>query len=221
MDGADEVFEGGAARATAAGSSASSTSRAGRRRRRGPRTSPGRWRSTATGCSPDLDPLASLHGFRPELDLLDGGPLCDAIRYDDPVPIADLIRPTRFDGLDTMPGDLDLMEIEHDTPAALARRDDRPFLARIAEAPAWIEDRYDVAAVDCPPRLGFIAMAALSAVAVAVTIHPRTLDVRSMGQFRLTTSNLPGVVADAGGNSYHAILRGLCPLGLTDQPSCA
>lgn len=38
----------------------------------------------------DLDAQASLstlHGFQPEFDLLDGGTLNDAIRYDDPVPL--------------------------------------------------------------------------------------------------------------------------------------
>jgi chromosome partitioning protein len=38
----------------------------------------------------DLDPQASLtalHGVQPEFDLLDGGTLYDAIRYEDPVPI--------------------------------------------------------------------------------------------------------------------------------------
>jgi hypothetical protein len=39
----------------------------------------------------DLDPQASLsalHGFQPEFDLLDGGTLYDAIRYEDPLPAA-------------------------------------------------------------------------------------------------------------------------------------
>ena len=47
----------------------------------------------------DLDPQASLsalHGFQPEFDLADGGTLYDAIRYDDPVPIRDIIRPDLF-----------------------------------------------------------------------------------------------------------------------------
>ena len=50
----------------------------------------------------DLDPQASLtalHGVRPEFDLLDGGTLYDAIRYEDPVPIAEVIRKTYTNGL--------------------------------------------------------------------------------------------------------------------------
>jgi chromosome partitioning protein len=66
----------------------------------------------------DLDPQASfsaLHGFQPEFDLTDGGTLYDAIRYEDPLPLRDVIQKTYFTGLDVIPGNLDLMEFEHDT----------------------------------------------------------------------------------------------------------
>jgi len=70
----------------------------------------------------DLDPQASLsalHGFQPEFGLLDAGTLYDAIRYDDPLPLRDVIRKTYFTTLDTAPGNLDLMEFGHGTPLAL------------------------------------------------------------------------------------------------------
>jgi chromosome partitioning protein len=62
--------------------------------------------------------------------------------------------------------------------------------------------------MDCPPQLGFVTMAALSAAtAVLVTVHPQMLDVMSMCQFLLMTSNLLGVVADAGGDMSYDWLR--------------
>lgn len=67
----------------------------------------------------DLDPQASLtalHGVQPEFDLQDGGTLYDAIRYDDPVPIANVIRKTYIPNLDLIPGNLELMEFEHAPP---------------------------------------------------------------------------------------------------------
>lgn len=159
----------------------------------------------------DLDPQASLsalHGFQPEFDLLDGGTLHDVIRYDDPVPIRDVIRRTYFTGLDIVPGNLDLMEFEHETPAALAAKSGEPFFTRIGTALAEVEDEYDVVVIDCPPQLGFISMAALSAAtSVLVTVHPQMLDVMSMCQFLLMTSNLLGVVADAGGDMSHDWMR--------------
>jgi len=159
----------------------------------------------------DLDPQASLsalHGFQPEFDLLDGGTLYDAIRYDDPVPLSRVIRKTYFTNLDLVPGNLDLMEFEHDTPRALAQRDDNLFFTRIGSALAEIETDYDVVVIDCPPQLGFLTMSALSAAtSVLVTVHPQMLDVMSMCQFLLMTSNLLGVVAEAGGDMSYDWMR--------------
>lgn len=159
----------------------------------------------------DLDPQASfsaLHGFQPEFDLLDGGTLYDAIRYEDPVPLRDVIQKTYFTGLDLIPGNLDLMEFEHETPRALTGRTGQLFFTRIGEKLAEVEADYDVVVIDCPPQLGFLTMSALSAAtAVLVTVHPQMLDVMSMCQFLLMTSNLLGVVADAGGNMSYDWLR--------------
>ena len=159
----------------------------------------------------DLDPQASLsalHGFQPEFDLLDGGTLYDAIRYEDPVPLRDVIQKTYFTNLDLIPGNLDLMEFEHETPRALAQRDSNLFFTRIGDALQSVEQDYDVVVVDCPPQLGFLTMSALSAAtAVLVTVHPQMLDVMSMCQFLLMTSNLLGVVSEAGGNMNYDWLR--------------
>ncbi|PTR12535.1 plasmid partitioning protein RepA [Cereibacter azotoformans] len=159
----------------------------------------------------DLDPQASLsalHGFQPEFDLLDGGTLYDAIRYEDPVPLSSVIRKTYFTNLDIVPGNLELMEFEHDTPRALAARGGNLFFTRISDALGEIEADYDLVVIDCPPQLGFLTMSALSAAtAVLVTVHPQMLDVMSMCQFLLMTSNLLGVVADAGGDMSYDWMR--------------
>lgn len=159
----------------------------------------------------DLDPQASfsaLHGFQPEFDLLDGGTLYDAIRYDNPLPLREVIQRTYFTNLDIIPGNLDLMEFEHDTPRVLTARTGEMFFTRISEKLAEVEAEYDVVVIDCPPQLGFLTMSALSAAtAVLVTVHPQMLDVMSMCQFLLMTSNLLGVVADAGGDMSYDWLR--------------
>ena len=67
----------------------------------------------------NLDPKASLtalHGVQPEFDLPDGGTFYDAIRYDDPVSIANGNRKTYIPNLDLIPGNLELMEFEHAPP---------------------------------------------------------------------------------------------------------
>nr|HRO16390.1 plasmid partitioning protein RepA [Paracoccus sp. (in: a-proteobacteria)] len=159
----------------------------------------------------DLDPQASLsalHGFQPEFDLTDGGTLYDAIRYDAPVPLRDVVQHTYFTNLDLIPGNLDLMEFEHDTPRVLAERSGNLFFTRIGEKLAEVENDYDLVVIDCPPQLGFLTMSALSAAtAILVTVHPQMLDVMSMCQFLLMTSNLLGVVAEAGGDMSYDWMR--------------
>ncbi len=159
----------------------------------------------------DLDPQASLsalHGVQPEFDLGDGGTIYDAIRYDDPLPLRDIIQKTYFTNLDLIPGNLELMEFEHDTPRSLVERSGKFFFTRIGDALAEVESDYDLVVIDCPPQLGFLTMSALSAAtAILVTVHPQMLDVMSMCQFLLMTSNLLGVVAEAGGDMDYDWMR--------------
>lgn len=159
----------------------------------------------------DLDPQASLtalHGVQPEFDLHDGGTLFDAIRYDSPVPIADVIRKTYIPNLDLIPGNLELMEFEHETPRALAQGKAGLFFFRVKEALMQVDTDYDVVVIDCPPQLGFLTMSALSAATgVLVTIHPEMLDVMSMSQFLRMTADLMDVIAESGADMSHDWMR--------------
>lgn len=159
----------------------------------------------------DLDPQASftaLHGVQPEFDLPDGGTLYDAIRYDAPVPITDVIRPTYIPNLDLIPGNLELMEFEHETPRALSQGNAGLFFFRVKEALQQVDGNYDVVVIDCPPQLGFLTMSALSAATgVLVTIHPEMLDVMSMSQFLRMTADLMDVIAESGADMSHDWMR--------------
>ena len=159
----------------------------------------------------DLDPQASftaLHGVQPEFDLEDGGTLYDAIRYDDPEPIRAVIRKTYIPNLDLIPGNLELMEFEHETPRALSQGNAGLFFFRVKEALAQVDSDYDVVVIDCPPQLGFLTMSALSAATgVLVTIHPEMLDVMSMSQFLRMTADLMDVIAESGADMSHDWMR--------------
>ncbi len=159
----------------------------------------------------DLDPQASLtalHGVQPEFDLTDGGTIYDALRYEDPCPIAEIIRPTYIPNLDLIAGNLELMEFEHETPRALAQGHAGLFFFRVKEALAQVDERYDVVVLDCPPQLGFLTMSALSAATgVLVTIHPEMLDVMSMSQFLRMTADLMDVIAESGADMQHDWMR--------------
>ena len=159
----------------------------------------------------DLDPQASftsLHGVQPEFDLTDGGTLYDAIRYENPVPMREVIRRTYIPNLDLIPGNLELMEFEHETPRALSQGNAGLFFFRVKEALNQVERDYDVVVVDCPPQLGFLTMSALSAATgLLVTIHPEMLDVMSMSQFLRMTSDLMDVIAETGADMSHDWMR--------------
>ena len=159
----------------------------------------------------DLDPQASftaLHGVQPEYDMPDGGTLYDAIRYVEPEPIASVIRKTYIPNLDLIPGNLELMEFEHETPRALSQGNAGLFFFRVKEALAQVDGDYDVVVIDCPPQLGFLTMSALSAATgVLVTIHPEMLDVMSMSQFLRMTADLMDVIAQSGADMSHDWMR--------------
>lgn len=153
----------------------------------------------------DLDPQASmsaLFGTQPELDVGENETIYGAIRYDDERrPIQDVIRKTYVPGLDLIPGNIELMEFEHDTPKVLLqRRPDEPiFFARIESVIQEVEDDYDVVVIDCPPQLGFLTMSALTAAtSLMITVHPQMLDVMSMNQFLAMTSDLLDEIASVG-----------------------
>lgn len=161
----------------------------------------------------DLDPQASLsalYGFQPEFDIAANETLYGAVRYDaERRPLKDIIKRTYFKNLDLVPGNLELMEFEHDTARVLGAGDrDGLFFTRMDDALASVADDYDVVVVDCPPQLGFLTISALSAAtAVLVTVHPQMLDVMSMCQFLLMTSDLLSVVAEAGGRMDYDWMR--------------
>jgi chromosome partitioning protein len=164
----------------------------------------------------DLDPQASLSalfGYQPELDLNGNDTLYGAIRYDDErQPLEKIIRKTYFDGLDIVPGNLELQEFEHTTPQHLANRtvdeNGTLFFARVQQAIASVQDRYDIVVIDCPPQLGYLTLSALcAATSVVVTVHPQMLDVASMSQFLFMTSDLLSVVREAGGTLNFDFLR--------------
>ncbi|ACM31040.1 replication protein A (plasmid) [Rhizobium rhizogenes K84] len=162
----------------------------------------------------DLDPQASLSallGVLPETDVGANETLYAAIRYDETRrPLRDVIRPTYFDGLHLVPGNLELMEFEHTTPKALTDKGTRDglFFTRVAQAFDEVADDYDVVVIDCPPQLGFLTLSGLcAATSMVITVHPQMLDIASMSQFLLMTRDLLGVVKEAGGNLQYDFIR--------------
>ena len=156
--------------------------------------------------------MTAMLGFQPEFDLKEGDTLYGAIRYDQTRrPTRDCVRKTYFDGLDLIPGNLELMEFEHETPRALMLGQRPPgglFFQRVGKALSEVEANYDVVVIDCPPQLGYLTLGALcAATSLLVTIHPQMVDVASMSQFLLMAADLMSVVRKAGGDLQHDFIR--------------
>ena len=135
----------------------------------------------------DMDPQASLttmFGYRPEIEFAESGTIYDALKYEDPVPLSQVIRKTYFHNLDLAPAGLLLSEYETETAYALQHKVDPPFTQRLAIALDEVEANYDLVIIDCPPQLGFTTMTALLAsTGLLITVVPSMLDVASMAQF--------------------------------------
>ncbi|ESW64419.1 plasmid partitioning protein RepA [Mesorhizobium sp. C280B] len=163
----------------------------------------------------DLDPQASLSamfGAQPEMDVQHNETIYAALRYDDERrPIREIIRKTYFTGIDLIPGNIEVMEYEHETPRFLSKRQgksDSIFFERLRLALGEVEDGYDVVILDTPPSLGFLTLGAIyAATSLLVTVHPAMLDVMSMSQFLLMMGDLISVIRDAGATMKQDFLR--------------
>ncbi len=157
----------------------------------------------------DLDPQASLtalHGYHPEFDIGPSETFYGTLRYGaESRHPAEIIRKTYIEGLDIIPANLELMEFEHDTPKALQSRNREDiFFNRITLALSVVADQYDIVVIDCPPQLGFLTLAAMSAATgIVITVHPQMMDVMSMAQFLKMTTDMLRVIRDAGGKAQY------------------
>jgi len=171
----------------------------------------------------DLDPqasLSSMFGLRPELELDDSITIYDAIRYDDPVPIREIIQKTYFHNLDIAPGGLILSEYETETPHAMRKGVTPPFYLRLSEALDQVSDDYDIVLIDCPPQLGFLTMSALVAsTGILIPVIPNMIDVASLSQYLTMATSLLKVVENSGQRLDYDFMRYvLCRYEPSDTP---
>lgn len=171
----------------------------------------------------DLDPqasLSSMFGLRPELELDESITLYDAIRYDEPVPIRDIIQKTYFHNLDIAPGGLILSEYETETPHAMRKGVTPPFYLRLRSALDQVSDEYDIVLIDCPPQLGFLTMSALVAsTGILIPVIPNMIDVASLSQYLTMATSLLKVVEKSGQYLDYDFMRYvLCRYEPSDTP---
>lgn len=172
----------------------------------------------------DLDPQASLSnllGEEPEVSLREYGTIYDAIRFEDPVPMQEIIRKTHFHNLSIAPAGLILSEFEQ--YAAFHAREGAgsdPWHGRLKHAILSVEQDYDIVLIDCPPALGFLTMSAMVAsTSLIITVVPNMIDVASLSQFIRMAVELMGVLTEFGVSFDFDFIRYLiCRYEPTDAP---
>jgi chromosome partitioning protein len=140
----------------------------------------------------DLDPQAvmtNMFGVVPEWDP-DTPTAYDMICYSDPVPAQEVIRKTYFPGIDLIPGSMNLMRFESETPTQTGA-----FHTRIANALEPVLPDYDVIIFDTPPQLSLAVIAALFASrGVLIPLNASMQDVMSLAGFLRMAGNLMELV---------------------------
>jgi chromosome partitioning protein len=163
----------------------------------------------------DLDPQASLSamfGTQPEVDIGENETIYAALRHGPRRrPMQEIVRKTYFPGIDLVPGNIEVMEYEHETPHVLATkmtRTDGLFFEQLRMAITEVEVNYDLVVLDTPPSLGFLTLGAIyAATGLIVTVHPAMLDVMSMCQFLLMMEGLIGAIRNEGGTLQQDFLH--------------
>ncbi|MFV1919770.1 AAA family ATPase [Sphingomonas sp. MJ1 (PH-R8)] len=135
----------------------------------------------------DCDSQASstmMFGYRPDVDLGEDDTLYGHFHNPELLGIRKIIRKTHFHGLDLIPANLRLYNLEYEIAGYLARNQNLAIIDLIAEAIDTVVDDYDVVIMDPPPALGMVSMAVLQAAnAMVIPVPPSLVDFASTVSF--------------------------------------
>lgn len=133
----------------------------------------------------DLDPQGSASfvcgGLIPDLELEYEDTICNSL-MESPEEIRKVIRKTHFDGLDIIPANLALQDVELGLPNAKINNLETlgSPAYRLKNALSLISDDYDVIIFDCGPNLGILTINAITAAnSILIPIPPNMFDYAS------------------------------------------
>ena len=135
----------------------------------------------------DCDSQASstmMFGYRPDIDLDENDTLYGHFHDPELLGVRSIIRPTHFHGLDLIPANLKLYNLEYEIAAHLAQARSFDVIDLISQAIDEVVDSYDVVIMDPPPALGMVSMAVLQAAnAMVIPMPPSVIDFSSTVSF--------------------------------------
>lgn len=135
----------------------------------------------------DCDSQASttmMFGYRPDVDLGEDDTLYGHFHNPELLGVRKIIRNTHFHGLDLIPANLKLYNLEYEIAGYLAQNQSFDIIDMIAHAIDEVVDDYDVVIMDPPPALGMVSMAVLQAAnAMVIPMPPSVIDFASTVSF--------------------------------------
>jgi chromosome partitioning protein len=135
----------------------------------------------------DCDSQASstmMFGYRPDIDLTENDTLYGHFHDPELLGVRSIIRKTHFHGLDLIPSNLKLYNLEYEIAAHLAQTRSFDVIDLISQAIDEVVHDYDVVIMDPPPALGMVSMAVLQAAnAMVIPMPPSVIDFSSTVSF--------------------------------------
>lgn len=135
----------------------------------------------------DCDSQASstmMFGYRPDVDLGEDDTLYGHFHNPELLGVRSIIRKTHFFGLDLIPANLKLYNLEYEIAGYLAQNQSFDIIDIIAQAIDEVVDDYDIVIMDPPPALGMVSMAVLQAAnAMVIPAPPSVIDFASTVSF--------------------------------------
>lgn len=135
----------------------------------------------------DCDSQASstmMFGYRPDIDLGEEDTLYGHFHNPELLGVRKIIRKTHFHGLDLIPANLKLYNLEYEIAGYLAQNQTFDIIDLISQAIDEVVDDYDVVVMDPPPALGMVSMAVLQAAnAMVIPMPPSVIDFASTVSF--------------------------------------
>ena len=135
----------------------------------------------------DCDSQASstmMFGYRPDIDLNENDTLYGHFHDPELLGVRSIIRKTHFHGLDLIPANLKLYNLEYEIAGYLAQNQSFDIIDTISTAIDSVVDDYDVVILDPPPALGMVSMAVMQAAnAMVIPMPPSVMDFSSTVSF--------------------------------------